>query len=74
VREGDNVPVPNGEQIPQCDERLGRKRVEVRMAFVASAVIRLSVCCTKSDGDGQNMMGNVDGEPMLSNPRLFVGR
>jgi hypothetical protein len=65
VKAGDGVPVSNGEQAPECDERLERKRMKARMVFVASAAIRLSVHRAKLDGDGRNMAGNIGGEQML---------
>lgn len=54
--------------------RKRRKRNEVRMTFIASAAVRLSVHREElDDGDSRNPMGNIVGKPMLSNPCPLVG-
>ena len=54
--------------------RKKRKRKEVRVMFIASAGIRLSVHDEElDDGYSRNPMGKMVGKPILSNPWPLVG-
>jgi hypothetical protein len=57
--------------------RKRRKREQVRMEFIVSAVLRLSALVQLGlkldDGAKRSRIGNVVGKPVQSNPRLLAG-